>query len=391
MRSGAGFDEWRLLHALRDRPEIFAQLEELAGSELHRQKELRRDFSDDLVRGALTQHDLRKAARVKFARAEAMWFDPVGLEQATAEPIARHKAARFSGRVRDECCGIGGDALALASRCEVVAVDIDPAACLRTRWNAEAYGVNDSVHPLCADVETLPGGDEGALLHIDPDRRAASGSRTRRVEQYRPSLDFLRERMRRFAGGAIKLSPAANFAGKFAGTEIELISLDGECKEACVWFGSLAGDAIRRATALPSGETLAGDPLDAVAEVGDLGSHLYDPDPAVVRAGLVDLLAETHGLRRLDVEEEYLTGDGPADTSLARGFAVLAELPNNERAIRDHFRRHPAGDVEIKCRHIPVAIERIRRKLPLEGTGRATLIFARVAGRARAVVCRRLD
>lgn len=388
MSRGDSGEQWRLLHELRKRPEIFTRLDSLAGGELHRQKELRREFPDDLVRAALSLHELRRAARAKFSRADAMWFDPVGLEQATAEPVARHKAARFSGRVRDECCGIGGDALALAAHCEVIAVDVDPAACLRAKWNAEVYGVSAAVHPLCADVKTLP--PAGGLLHIDPDRRTAGGNRTRRIEQYRPPLDFLRERMRHFEGGAVKISPAANFAGKFPDAEIELISLDGECKEACVWFGALAGDAPFRATALPSGETLAGDPLESLAEVGELEAYLFDPDPAVVRAGLVDLLAETHGLRRLDAEEEYLTGDAPPPTALVRAFEVVALLPNNERSIRDHFRNSPVGDVEIKCRRIPIDVERIRRKLPLDGEGRATLVFARVGGRARAIVCRRV-
>ena len=47
----------------------------------------------------------------------------VGLEQASDEVVAAHKAGRFSdcGRVADLCCGIGGDTLALAARAEVVA------------------------------------------------------------------------------------------------------------------------------------------------------------------------------------------------------------------------------------------------------------------------------
>ena len=61
---------------------------------------------------------------------------------------------------------------------------------------------------------------------------------------------------RRVAGGAIKLSPASDFAQHFAGpnVEIELISLRGECKEATVWFGELAS-CRRRATRLPEDVT----------------------------------------------------------------------------------------------------------------------------------------
>ena len=46
-----------------------------------------------------------------------------------------------------------------------------------------------------------------------------------------------------------------------ADTEIELVSVSGECREATVWFGELKGDAPYRATVLPGGESIAGDPM----------------------------------------------------------------------------------------------------------------------------------
>jgi hypothetical protein len=117
---------------------------------------------------------------------------------------------------------------------------------------------------------------------------------------------------------------------------------------------------------------------------------LFDPDPAVVRAGMVDMLGEREGLSRLDEEEEYLTADAPVQTPFAQVLKVIADLPNNERAIRRYFRQQDFGQVEIKCRRVSVPIEALRRKLTLAGSEPAVLIFARIEGSARAVVCRRL-
>ncbi len=153
-----------------------------------------------------------------------MWFDRVGLEQSTSEAVARHKARRFRGSVWDYCCGIGGDSVMLAEHCEVTAVDRDPAACLYSEYNAEAYGVAGRVTPLCADVESL--GERNGLLHIDPDRRpgvrsgdpgrgAARHKRTLRLEEGSPGLEFVSRLIDEFRGGAIKASPASNFGGKF--------------------------------------------------------------------------------------------------------------------------------------------------------------------------------
>ena len=76
------------------------------GQELAIQTQLRREYSDRLVRGAFALCELRRRGLVKFSRAAEMWFDRQGLEQATSEPVARHKAGRFSGEVLDLSCDV---------------------------------------------------------------------------------------------------------------------------------------------------------------------------------------------------------------------------------------------------------------------------------------------
>jgi hypothetical protein len=379
--------EYELLHALRNCPEVLARAETVTGSELAAQQTLRREFPDDLVRAALTLVDLRRKARAKFADADRLWLDRQGLEQATADPVAKHKAQRFTGLTWDYCSGIGSDARALATRGPCIAIDANPAQCLRAKWNAEANPADARPILVCADVEQVT--DRSGLLHIDPDRRPGGSARVVRIEDYVPGLEFLLRMTQEFAGGAIKLSPASNFGGKFPEAEVELISLHGECKEATIWFGSLTSPQLWRATVLPSGETIAGHPLDEVADLRPLGGYIFDPDPAVTRVGLLDVVAVRLGLGRLDGEEEYLTGDEPCDSPFVQMFEVIAELPNNPRAIRNWFRSSNIGQLEIKCRRIPVAIETLRRQLALPGDQPGVLIFARLAGKARAIVCQR--
>lgn len=384
-------DESSLLRALRATPQLFEAIAraDTSETEFHLQQRLRREFPRELVIATLTLRDLRRkaAAMQKFSRADQMWFTPTGLEQATAEPVARHKAKRFEGPVWDFCCGIGGDTLALAERCEVRGVDLDPAMCLRTEWNADAYGVRERVQTVVADVAQLR--DRDGLLHIDPDRRPGGRQRMLRIEDCSPNLDVLRTLMPEFRGGAIKLSPASNFGGKFSNAEIELVSLHGECKEATVWFGDLAGDQPFRATALPSGETIAADPLSARADIAPPQAFVFDPDPAIVRAGLLDVLAEQLELTRLDDAEEYLTGDSPLRSPWLQTFRVLDVIPNNDREVRAACRRFEFGSVEIKCRHLPVEVEQVRRKLPLDGSRPGVLLFARVLGKAQVIVAER--
>ena len=382
-------DECRILRELRATPRLFEQIEAFQGSELGMQAALRRQYSDELVRAAVSLHELRRKAVTKFTRAERLWLDRQGLEQSTAEAVSRYKAQRFEGPVWDLCCGIGSDAVSLAAHCDVMAVDVNPAACLRTEWNAEAYDVSGRIRTQCADVMQLDGLE--GLVHIDPDRRAGSSGRVSRIEDYVPGLEFLKAMMPRCRGGAIKLSPASNFGGKFPGAEIELISLHGECKEATVWFGDLASKSEFRATVLPSGATVAGHPLEVAVPVVPLGAYLYDPDPAVVRAGLVDLVADQLGLGRLDAAEEYLTSEQRIVSPFVQTFEVLANLPNNERDLKGWLRTSGIGPLEIKCRHIPTQADALRRRLPLTGSLQGVVIIARLNGKARIVCARRVQ
>jgi hypothetical protein len=382
--------ECRLLVELRDRPDLMAAVAAAAGSELSVQQNLRKRFPEELVRHALLLHDLRRPAAGKFSRAERMWFDRVGLEQATAELVARHKAARFPAgeKVWDLCSGIGSDAVALAGRGPVIAVDNRPASCLRTLWNSEVYGVAEAVELRCEDAESIVVSND--FVHIDPDRRSTGSQRANRLEEYHPGLEYLQRLAETCRGGAIKVGPASNFGGKFPRTEIELVSLHGECKEATVWFGELAGPHPCRATVLPAGAALAGHPLSSSADITPLQSFLFDPDPAVVRSGLVDLCAKELSLNRLDAAEEYLTGDRPVESPFVTPFRVLAELPNNERELRRFLRTANGGRYEIKCRHVPVHAEELRRRLPHDGDRPLTIFLARLAGKARFVVAERV-
>jgi len=378
----------RLMHDLQACPELLELVKNSTGTELQIQSRLRKQFPDQLVRMAVGLVELRRKARSKFSQAERMWFDRQGLEQSTAEPVAVHKAKRFHGHVFDLCCGIGGDALALAEHCEVTAVDQNPTACLRAAWNCEVYD-RTNVRTLSADVLTM--GVENDLVHLDPDRRAGGKGRVVRIEDYVPGLPFMQSLVDTHRGGAIKLSPATNFGGKFPEAEVELISLDGECKEATIWYGELHSGAPWRATVLPSGQTLAGHPLDFLTMIAPLQRYIYDPDPAVVRSGLVDMAASQLGLERLDDREEYLTGDHLVESPFVRGFEVLAEMPNNPHDLQKYLRTSDVGQVEIKCRQIPVDAEALRRKLPLTGTQALVVLFARVQGKARILVGRRIE
>lgn len=385
-------EEVRLMEALRQTPELMERLRNLSGSELSKQKALRDEYPDDLVRAALSLHEARSKAAGLLPEAEKLWLTRTGLEQSTSWEVARHKARRFpaGSTVCDLCCGIGVDASAIAVACRVNAFDLSPAMVLRTLWNSELWNVRAQLEASIADVAA----DDwsGKLVHADPDRRGQQDRPTKRLELYQPGLEWMQRLVQTASGGAIKISPASNFQQKFPGTEIELISLHGECREATVWFGSLAGSDAFRATVLPTGETISADPLSAWTNVAaEPGTFFFDPDPALVRSGLVDVFAEQQNLQRLDREEEYLTGDSIPASAFVTAFEVEAVLPNSPKELRRHLRDKPSRYYEVKCRHIPTNADTLRRQLPTGDAEPRVIIVCRISGRSHLVVARRVS
>ena len=349
--------------------------------------------SPEQVATAIRLVDGRRRGAAKFAIADRMWFDPVALEQSTGETVARHKAERFAGAdVVDLCCGIGGDSISLAKVANrVLAVDRDHGMLRRCLWNAEVHGVAANILGVKSRAESFPI-PAGAVVHIDPDRRARARKRAKGIGGYAPGLAFLRSLPDRCLGGAIKLGPASDFDEFFGGRghEVEIVSVRGECKEATVWFGSLA-TCRTRATMLHSGATwtdlheTAGRPAG-----GALSAWLLEPDAALARSGLLDGFAAAHGLARPFAGIDLLTGEGPVSSPWLASFEVAAEMPLDWKTIRREARRLGLDIREVKTRGLPdIHPGEVADRLRDEHGTPATLFLLRGTAGRRAILARR--
>lgn len=352
---------------------------------------LRRVASPALAAAVWEQATLRRRADAsgKFARAAEMYFTRDALEQATGETIARYRAGRYApfGPVADLACGIGGDALPLAAGHLVLAVDRDPLRLAMLRENARVCGVAGRVLPVRADLErfALPRVD---ALFCDPGRRDAGGRRVFSVAGYQPSFaQILRWRTVIPALG-VKVSPGIVREEWPAPdrAEVEFISEGGALKEAALWFGPLQS-AERRATLLPSGATLVGAGPISPGPIAPPSRFLYEPDPAILRAGLVDLLAEQLGAAQLDPDIAYLTADNLTTTPFARAYRVEETLPFSLKRLTSRLRERDAGEVTVKKRGSPLDTERLARQLRGRGTRSLIVVLTHVQGRPYALIC----
>jgi SAM-dependent methyltransferase len=344
---------------------------------------LRGRYPAELVAAALAQHELRVRAVAKFPRAGSMWFTREGLEQASAEPLARHRAARYAGagQVADLCCGIGGDLCALAAGRAALAVDLDPVHLRMARENARVHGAGE-LGAACADVRDLrlP---RSLAVFVDPARRA--GGRRLRAGDSRPPLAWCLGLAGRVAAVGVKAAPGLPLDRVPPGWEVELLADRRELKEAALWSPALA-TAPRRATVFPGPHTLTARPGPPVP-CAPPGAFLLDPSPAVTRAGLVEDLARDLGAWKLDRRIAFLSADRPVATPFGRLLAVQASLPWNAKRLREVLRARGVGTVEVRKRGSAVDVADLTARLRLRGDARAVVVLTRVADRPWVLVC----
>ncbi|MEV5438596.1 class I SAM-dependent methyltransferase [Streptomyces sp. NPDC052682] len=368
-------------------PEGRALLDEVRGTdpaqELAVATRLRRAHPAELVSAALGQARLRQRAVAKFGAQDAgrMFFTPNGVEQSTRASVAAYRARRMRElgvtSVADLCCGIGGDAIALArAGIRVLAVDRDHLAVAAARANAEALGLAELIEVREADVTEVDTSGYDAVF-ADPARRGGRG-RIFDPEAYSPPLSWAIQAARTAPrAAALKIAPGVPHEAIPSDAEAEWISDGGDVKEAVLWFGTEPGAV--RATLLPGPRTLRGGDLPDPA-VRPVGRYLYEPDGAVIRAHLVAEVAGQVGGGLLDATIAYVTADELRPTPYATAYAITDHLPFNVKKLKALLREREIGTLTVKKRGSAVEPEELRRKVRPQGPHAATVFLTRVAG-----------
>jgi hypothetical protein len=375
-----------------------ALLERLAHEDLTDQNtlslitHLRKDFSADEAGAALELARLRVKAAGKFgANAEKMFFTREALEQAS-DPLIRDwrgRSIEVSGQtLTDMCCSIGSDALAFAeAKAHVTGIDNDPLRIEMARLNAAALGfTGDRLHFETGDAyEAII---ESDALFYDPARREAGGGRIHDVERYQPPLSLLNNWRARLK--IAKLSPAVEMrqiAPYLArGWCVNFVSVNGDLKEAELRLSD--GLGIRAVLLIEQGaadwrksERIEAAPLDKPRQ------WLIEPDPALIRAGLVDEAAWAWNGAKLDDTIAYITVETAPDSEWARAWHVLDWMPFNLKKLRHYLHERNIGTVTVKKRGTAVTPESLFAQLKLKGENSVTLVLTRLKGMQVVIIC----
>ncbi|MET8798052.1 class I SAM-dependent methyltransferase [Nocardia sp. NPDC004568] len=423
-----------------------AELELTSASQLRDVAAVRRTYGERAA-ALIETVRLRRRAAAKLSGAQEWLLTDDAVQQATPTLVARHRASRLAGRdVHDVTCSIGAELAELARVCpRVVGSDLDPIRLAMARHNlthpvpppasapvAPAHRSGTAVAGATEATERgggeprsrgfAPGGAAGAVADpgspaprptaaratpentvlvradalfpctsgtvvvADPGRRA-DGKRTHDPAALQPPLPDL---LAVYAGRdlVVKCAPGMDFDTLGWDGEVEVVSLDGGVREACLWSAGLREPGVgRRATVLTSGGAVTtltdADPSEIPERAP--GEWIVDPDGAVVRAGLVRHYAARHGLWQLDPRIAYLTGDRPP--AGVRGFRILDRCVLREKVLRAELRRRDCGPLEILVRGVDVDPDILRRRLKPTGCRPYTLVITRIGTTATVFLC----
>jgi hypothetical protein len=360
------------------------------------------------ARDAAELYALRRRARHKLPGAERLFLTRKALEQATDLRIARLRAARIAERlgaeapgvwVLDATAGIGGDALALAQAGleRLLCADADAGTAHRLRANLDTLPGGERAAVLCRRAETWSGWRD--LLVLDPDRRTdrsrtdgrGGPGRSGDPERWSPSWSAVVRLVAEARGACVKLAPAVDVERLAPDLPAELahswqwVSLRGELKEAALWTGVLAARGAAREVLAIGGDgtvtELAGEPRRVVAlgrEEALAVRWIADPDPALVRSGLLGTLAQAEGLRPLASSLAYLGGDVAPTSPLLKPLEVLGQTPLDRRRVRRLLAEHDVGEVTVKKRGHPEDAATLARRMRGRGRRRGVLVVARL-------------
>jgi hypothetical protein len=329
-------------------------------------------------------------------------YEPLALQQCSSETTARYKGSILKGATAiDLCGGLGIDTLFLSdSFSSVHYCEIDPLLCSLFAANVRTMAKEKAIAIHHIDgIEFLRSAADASLdwLYCDPSRRGNHGREIDLFYCQPPVPRYETLFLAKARAVCIKASPAFDITKALknftALSEIQVVSVDGECKELLLFLRShreteqipvsailLRSDsiAVRKYT-----HTLPVTPResDAMKFAAELGPYFLDPDPAIVKAGLVSTISQSLRCTPLASQSPYLTSSQPPIDFPGRVFTLEKILDWKRKNVRNYLTSHGIRKAIVARRDFAIRPEEIRALFELAEGGPEYLFFTRIASR----------
>ena len=294
---------------------------------------------------------------------------PRAFEQSSSEESACVKAIS-GGSILDLTCGLGIDTMSFAERFDrVVALERDEVLARVVRYNLELLGIKNVEVVTTTAEEYLSRCEEHFdWVFVDPDRRSAEGKKMVRMEDCSPNVLEQMSNIERIASRlGVKLSPLFDVEEArrlFPCSEVEVVSISGECKELNVY--TKAKKQVLRIVIAGIGaweydfEATVAQPTMAQLDV-DSAKYLIIPDVAVQKGRVA--VAEFSPYAQIWSNNGYAFASALPEGKIP---AKVYEIERIERYNPKQLKKEFKGvGVEILKRDTQLSIDAVRKAASL--------------------------
>jgi len=317
---------------------------------------------------------------IKFTK--PIYSNSEGLQLSTPETVAKYIARRLkTDIIADLGCGIGGQVIFFAKECrKVYAVERNPEKLEYAKQNCRLYGVDN--------VEFIPGDalspeikekvSDADIIFSDPARPLSEKERT--LENLEPSIpEIIKIYSDVTPDLAFHAPPQMPPERIVLDCEREYLSLNGQLNRLTLYSGSLKS-CDRSAVVLPVGERLGSSDAPRIRK-SPVCDYVYEPEPSVVKAKLLNELSQNLAKENKDVffykgderrtllSSSKLIGSGFFKDS----YRFLASTEKDMLKLKDILKSQKAKNVVLRFDIDPKNYWEIRTKLEEGLAGTRTL------------------
>lgn len=330
-------------------------------------------------RWLIDQFKAREKAKYKLPS----WYDRenliypalISMEQCSSEATGMYKAQLFGigASVWDVTGGFGVDSYYLSLQAQkVVHVEPNSDLSLCVQHNFRALGVSNvefytQTFETCMQ-QSLIAVDH--IIYIDPSRRDEAKNKKFKLEDCSPNLvDWMPLLMERGHRVWCKLSAFFDISELiriFSSwvKSIHVVAYKNDCKELLVEFSPFHSGEVRVCcvnldTSEPAVEASWGATAKPELAPPFESGFLYEPNAAVLKAGLSDGFAVANGMFKLHPNTQLYYSSQPVSHFPGRCFAI-----NYAGSLSGPLEKQfPEKKANIACRNFPISPEEVRKKL----------------------------
>ena len=320
----------------------------------------------------------------------------LSIEQCSSEASAKYKAALLEGQsFADLTGGLGVDTYYISQHFQQSDyVERQPELCELAKHNFSVLNADIKVWNETAE-DYLRHCEPKDCIFLDPARRDEHGHKTVSIADCTPDVGTLQDNLlQKSKRVMVKLSPMLDISKALEVLhhvkEVHVVAVANECKELDFimerdYQGVVQFSCVNLLTDQPEVRFTLEEERNCICSIADgISKYLYEPNPALMKAGCFKLLTEHYAVSKLHKNSNLYTSEQLITDFPGRVFEVESWAHYNKKLKQTLL--FDVDKASIAVRNFPLSVAELRKALKI-GDGDAVFLFATtLKGEERVVV-----